>query len=107
LDLPPPPFPVGRGEVVVELDEVALVVAQRVLREVALVLQVLDEIVDVFLQGLPLESAEHGRFGETAADKRGQSFNPRSMAAADRARLDELPFNQLATGALGGEGRGP
>src|SRR5262249_9232559 len=42
-------FVVGRRDVVVKLNEVAFVIAQRMVRSVALVFQMLDKIVNVFL----------------------------------------------------------
>src|SRR5215831_1741448 len=49
VDLAAEPFVVGRRDVVVKLDEVTFVIAQRVVRCVALVFQMLDEIINVFL----------------------------------------------------------
>ena len=48
VDLAAEPFVVGRRDVIVELDEVTLVIAQRVVGSVALVFQMLDEIINVF-----------------------------------------------------------
>src|SRR5262249_43675263 len=58
VDLAAAPFVVGRRDVVVKLDEVAFVIAQRVVGSVALVFQMLDEIINVFLH--PHSSEESG-----------------------------------------------
>src|SRR5262249_3533627 len=42
-------FAVGRRDVIVKLNQVAFIIAQRVIGGVALVFQMLDEIINVFL----------------------------------------------------------
>src|SRR5262245_16224216 len=49
IDLAAKAFSVRRRDVIVKLDEVAFVIAQSVIRCVALIFQMLDEIVNVFL----------------------------------------------------------